>query len=158
MAEIQLREGDMVNVTTDPAFKEAVDQKNIYVDYKNIVKTVNVGMRVYIDDGLISLLVEEVKDISLVCRVENGGSLGSRKGVNLPDAVVDLPALSEKDIKDIKFGVEQDVDIIYASFIRKAADLAHIREVLGEKGKHIKVVSKVNAALALTYTRVFARE
>ena len=152
VAEIQLCEGDTVTVTTDPAFKEAVDKSNIYVDYKNIVKVVKVGMRVYIDDGLISLLVQNVKENSLVCRVENGGSLGSRKGVNLPDAEVDLPALSEKDVKDIKFGVEQNVDIIYASFIRKAADLAHIREVLGASGKHIKVVSKVNTAPALTHT------
>ena len=152
VAEIQLCEGDIVTVTTDPAFKEAVDKSNIYMDYKNIVKVVKVGMRVYIDDGLISLLVQNVKENSLVCRVENGGSLGSRKGVNLPDAEVDLPALSEKDVKDIKFGVEQNVDIIYASFIRKAADLAHIREVLGASGKHIKVVSKVSAAPALTHT------
>ena len=133
-------------MTTDPAFKEAVDKSNIYVDYKNVVKVVKVGMRVYIDDGLISLLVQNVKENSLVCRVENGGNLGSRKGVNLPDAQVDLPALSEKDVKDIEFGVAQDVDIIYASFIRKAADLAQIREVLGAKGKHIKVVSKVRPA------------
>lgn len=146
VAEIQLCEGDIVTVTTDPAFKEAVDKSNIYVDYKNIVKVVKVGMRVYIDDGLISLLVRNVKESSLVCRVENGGNLGSRKGVNLPDAEVDLPALSEKDVKDIEFGVAQDVDIIYASFIRKAADLAQIREVLGAKGKHIKVVSKVRPA------------
>lgn len=145
VAEIQLFEGDIVTVTTDPAFKEAVDKSNIYVDYKNIVKVVKVGMRVYIDDGLISLLVQNVKENSLVCRVENGGNLGSRKGVNLPDAQVDLPALSEKDVKDIEFGVAQDVDIIYASFIRKAADLAQIREVLGAKGKHIKVVSKIES-------------
>ena len=131
-------------MTADPTYKEAVDSKNIYVDYTNITKVVKNGMRVYIDDGLLSLLVLEVKEDHLVCKVENGGLLGSRKGVNLPNAKVDLPALSPKDKADIKFGLEQDIDMIFASFIRKAADLKEIRDILGEKGKHVRIVSKVS--------------
>jgi len=96
-----------------------------------------------VDDGLISLQVDSVTDTTLECTVQNQGKLSGKKGVNLPDVDVDLPPLSEKDKSDLLFGVEQGIDMVFASFIRKASDVKAYREVFGEPGKRIKVISKI---------------
>merc|ERR1712137_970151 len=141
--EVSLTEGQEFTLTTDSARGEDGDANTVFVDYQNIAKVVPVGGTVYIDDGLLSLEVTEVGDNFLKTRVRNAGKLGSRKGVNLPNINVDLPAISEKDASDLKFGVEQNVDMIFASFIRKASDVRDVRTVLGEQGKHIKIISKI---------------
>jgi pyruvate kinase len=144
-AEIQLKQGDRVKFSTDKRYYDCGDNETIYVDYVNIVNTTSVRDLIFIDDGLISVMVIEKGVDYILAEVQNGGKLGSKKGVNLPGKEVDLPAVSEKDVSDLKFGVEQGVDMVFASFIRKAADVDAVRSVLGDKGKHILIVSKIES-------------
>ncbi|CAK6445176.1 unnamed protein product [Pipistrellus nathusii] len=142
-AEVELKKGAALKITLDNAYMEKCDENTVWLNYKNICKVVEVGSKIYVDAGLISLQVKEKGADFLITEVENGGILGSKKGVNLPGAAVDLPAVSEKDIQDLRFGVEQNVDMVFASFIRKASDVHEVRKVLGEKGKNIKIISKI---------------
>ncbi len=120
------------------------DDTIVSVTYENFHNDLKVGARVLVDDGLIELVVKEIKDQDVICEIINGGLLGSRKGVNLPDVYVNLPALSEKDISDIKFGITQGINYIAASFIRCADDVNQIKKLLADNnGSHIHIISKI---------------
>jgi len=113
--------------------------------YPDMCNTVEEGSEILIDDGLISLTVRSIiNDKEILCLINNGGELGNTKGVNLPSAEVKLPALTEKDKGDLKFGCEQKVDLVAASFIRKASDVEEIRAFLTQHGgESIKIISKI---------------
>jgi pyruvate kinase len=93
--------------------------------------------------GILSLLVLSIDGTNVHVRTLNSGSISSRKGMNLPKTDVDLPALSEKDKKDLQFGVKNGVDMVFASFIRRAQDVKDIRTVLGPDGANIKIIVKI---------------
>ncbi len=120
------------------------DETIVSVTYADLPKDLQKGSRVLIDDGLIELRVDSIEDTDVHCTVINGGNVSSRKGVNLPGVKVNLPSLMEKDISDLKFGVENGFDIVAASFIRSAADVVNIRRVLEENGgENIHIISKI---------------
>merc|ERR1712226_857086 len=141
--ELTLETGASIKITTDDAFKEKCTKETLWVDYKNIPKVLTPGKRIFIDDGLISVVAKEMGPDYVIGEIENGGNLGSKKGCNLPGTDCDLPAVSEKDKNDLLFGVEQGVDMVFASFIRDAQGVKDIRAILGEKGKNILIISKI---------------
>ncbi|CAG8603434.1 9636_t:CDS:10, partial [Gigaspora rosea] len=114
---IPISSGHEMIFSTDEKYAEACDSNVMYIDYKNLPKVIEVGKTIYVDDGVLSFEVLEVHEDYVKVRAVNSGKLCSKKGVNLPDTNVDLPAVSEKDKNDLLFGVENDVDMIFASFI-----------------------------------------
>lgn len=130
--------------TTDETYAKKCDTSVMYIDYKNITKVISKGRVIYVDDGVLSFEVLDIVDEqTLRVRSVNAGTISSHKGVNLPGTDVDLPALSEKDKADIRFGVENGVHMIFASFIRTGQDIREIRSVLGEDGKDIQIIAKI---------------
>lgn len=105
------------------------------------------GNRILIDDGLIGLEVRDVQDNRILCQVVNGGELGERKGVNVPNVKVKLPAITQKDREDIVFGIQQEIDFIAASFVRNAAAIREIRQILAEHhAEYIEIIAKIENA------------
>jgi pyruvate kinase len=147
-AEVSVEAGQTLTlITGEPIIG---DKDKLYVDYRNITKVVSKGSKILIDDGLVGLVVEDViSETEIRCTVENSGKIGEKKGVNLPNVLVDLPAVTEKDKQDLEFGVKNGVDFIAASFVRKPQDVEDIRQVLGSRGQNIKIISKIENAEGL---------
>lgn len=122
------------------------NQTRVSVLYPSLVDDLEPGMTVYVNDGLVNLQVTDVTDTDVVCTVAVGGELGNGKGVTLPGVPIRLPALTDKDIEDIRFGIAQGVDFIAASFVRKAQDVLEYRRVMGEHANRIKVIAKIESS------------
>ena len=120
------------------------DETKVSITYKELYKDVEIGKTILINDGTIELKVKEIVDKDIVCEIIQGGYLTNRKSINVPDLVLHLPSITEKDIADIKYGIMAGFDYIAASFVRKPEDVLAIKQVLKENGgEDIKVISKI---------------
>ena len=117
--------------------------EGVYVSYDHLTKEIEVGQNLYIDDGSIHLVVESVEEDRLRCKIEVGGVLGERKGVNFPGATLTVPTLTEKDIADIRWGIERHMDYIAVSFVRTRDDIVQVRRVIEDLGGNLKVIAKI---------------
>jgi len=135
------KKGDIVEV-----HKENIlgDNKRFHVDCDELYNDVSVGDYLLIDDGKMKLNIKEVKDGVLVCEINNPGVIKTRKGVNVPNAKLSMPFISQKDHDDIVFVAEQNVDMIALSFVRRKEDVLEVREILKKAGKpYIELIAKI---------------
>ena len=138
---ITLSAGDTFILTTEDV---PGSQQRVSVTYDKLHEEVAPGQEILIDDGLVAIRVEKIEGQNIICTVENGGQLSNHKSINIPGASIHLPAITEKDIDDIRFGVEHDFDFIAASFVRKASDVQEIRKVLHDcGGDMVKIIAKI---------------
>ncbi|MEF9939698.1 MAG: pyruvate kinase [Clostridium sp.] len=141
--KIVLQEGDTYILTTE---KIVGDEKRGSINYVGLAEDVQAGNKILIDDGLLELDVTEVKGQEIICRVANGGELGEQKGVNVPNVKIKLPALTDKDKEDIRFGMGAGFDFIAASFVRNADAILEIKKILEEGGSTMAVIAKIENA------------
>lgn len=146
--EVEIKDGDLLIITT----QECVgNSSRVYLTYPSFPADVAIGDRVLMDDGKLQL---EVKGTNKKDEVEtvviNGGMLRSKKGVNLPNTKISLPCLTEKDRRDLNFALEQNVDWIGLSFVRSHKDISELKEIIASRGKHAKVIAKIEKPEAIT--------
>jgi pyruvate kinase len=144
---IYLTEGDVITFVTEKCMG---NKDHIYMSYQKFPHDVNLGESILIDDGKIKLEVTETNKKDIVkARVIYGGVLSSRKGVNLPDTKVSLPSLTEEDISNAIFALDQDVDWIALSFVRKASDVTDLKNLIRDKKGHAGIIAKIEKPEAL---------
>ena len=140
-SDLDLKKGSVISIVvrgeSDP------EETSIHIDYDDLISTVLAGDKITVDSGLINLEVLEKHERMMRCRVLDGGVLKSKRHVNLPGIRVNLPAITKKDRRDIEFGIASDVDYIALSFVREAADILQLKEILGKKVGKIKIIAKI---------------
>ena len=146
--DLHLEEGDTISIVARGA--EDVESSSIHINYDDLINDVDVGDTITVDNGLINLEVLNKQERVLQVKVIDGGLLKSKRHVNLPGIRVNLPAITDKDRRDIAFGMEQGVDFIALSFVRQADDIHELRELLGDKAEQIKVIAKLEDQEAIT--------
>ena len=138
---VNLEPGQLVSFT----IRDEVDVEttSIRVHYDELIQSVNVGTLISLDNGLLNFKVLNKSKNELECKVLDGGKLGSKRHVNLPGIRINLPSVTEKDKRDITFGLKEDVDFIALSFVRNASDIDDLKKVLKNKIKKVKIISKI---------------
>lgn len=143
---VEINPGDQITITNDPVVGTKTLVSTVY---QNLPNDVIEGDRILIDDGNLELVVNSTDGKNVNCTVIHGGILKSRKGINLPNTKVSAPSLTEKDLEDLEFGLEQDVDWIALSFVRSADDIEDLRKRIKAAGKSCKIVAKIEKPEAL---------
>lgn len=147
--DITLRNGETIRLSINKDLYDKGGREAVYVDYPNIINVAKPEDRIFVDDGKIFMTILEVGVDGLVCEVIQGGVLGNNCNVILPEVEIDLPIVSEKDMDDLQFSVQSNVDIVFASGLRGKKNLKELRQVLGDKGKHIKIIAKIDSKISL---------
>lgn len=145
---VTLKAGDSFILTTQDIVG---DEKRVATNYPDLPRVVEPGTRLLLDDGAIALVVESTTRTDVICRVINGGVLGERKGINLPGVSLPIDSLTEKDIADLKWAVEQNVDYIALSFVRTAEDCSRAQSLIREAGGRAPLVAKIEKAEAIDH-------
>ena len=143
---ITLESGSKVIITARPVEGTA---SLISTTFKDLPREVQSGSRILLSDGLIELRVLRVQGDDVDCQVINGGTLGEHQGINLPGAALSIPALTDKDRKDLKFGLEHGVDMVALSFVRSAADVESVKQIIAARGQSVPVIAKLEKPQAL---------
>ena len=140
-SDIDLKTGDVVNLTIRDDVD--VETSSIKINYKGLIRSVDKGSKISIDNGLLNFQVLAKDKENLKCKVLDGGTLGSKRHVNLPGVRVDLPSITKKDRKDISFAIKHNVSFIALSFVRSAKDIVTLRSILKRKKSQIKIIAKI---------------
>ncbi|MBN2572082.1 MAG: pyruvate kinase [Ignavibacteriales bacterium] len=138
--EIKILTNDKITITTK---KIIGNSKIISTIYKKLVSDISIGDRILIDDGIIQLKIIQKENDSVVCKILSGGILKPRKSLNFPDSNLTVPSLTQKDIKDLHFGLKNNVDFIALSFVRSANDIIKLKKIIKGKNKSIPVIAKI---------------
>ena len=135
---VLIKTGSTVTVTPEDVPGTAT---RISTTFPDLVKEVAPGTRILLSDGLIELRVKSVRGKDLICGVVNGGMLGEHKGINLPGVAFSIPALTEKDRKDLEFGLKHGVDAVAISFVRSAADVRMVKQIIARRGGDVPIIA-----------------
>lgn len=145
---IKITRGQVLTLRYAP---EQTSNEFIPIDYRELANDVKIGARILLDDGLLAMKIIEIKGTDVICEVTHGGFLKSRKGVNFPECHLSIPATTEKDIRDLLFGVAQGVDYVALSFVQTPSDVAKLKMMLRALGADTPVVTKVEMLGAINY-------